>query len=101
MRVNLSALDWCVIAAYLGGILALGLRVSRGVTNSKKFFVGNRAFGKTIMIAQTLGTGTHSDQAVGVQFTLVPERIRHELLELIEELAEIAQAQAESPAECR
>jgi hypothetical protein len=43
----------------------------------------------------------HSDQAVGVQFTLVPERIRHELLELIEELAEIAQAQAESPAECR
>jgi Na+/proline symporter len=66
MRVNLSALDWCVIAAYLGGILALGLRVSRGVTNSKKFFVGNRAFGKTIMIAQALGTGTHSDQAVGV-----------------------------------
>jgi len=66
MRVNLSALDWCVIAAYLGGILALGLHVSRGVTNSKKFFVGNRAFGKTIMIAQALGTGTHSDQAVGV-----------------------------------
>jgi Na+/proline symporter len=66
MRVNLSALDWFVIAAYLGGILALGLSVSRGVTNSKKFFVGNRAFGKTIMIAQALGTGTHSDQAVGV-----------------------------------
>jgi Na+/proline symporter len=64
--VNLSALDWCVIAVYLGGILALGLWVSRGVTNSKKFFVGDRAFGKTIMIAQALGTGTHSDQAVGV-----------------------------------
>ena len=66
MSINLSVLDWCVIAAYLGGILAVGLRVSRGVTNSKKFFVGNRAFGKTIMIAQALGTGTHSDQAVGV-----------------------------------
>jgi Na+/proline symporter len=64
--VNLSALDWCVIVAYLGGILALGLWVSRGVTSSKKFFVGDRAFGKTIMIAQALGTGTHSDQAVGV-----------------------------------
>jgi len=64
--VNLSALDWCVIVAYLGGILALGLWVSRGVTNSKKFFVGDRAFGKAIMIAQALGTGTHSDQAVGV-----------------------------------
>ena len=66
MQVNLSTLDWCVIAVYLGGILALGLRVSRGVTDSKKFFVADRAFGKTIMIAQALGTGTHSDQAVGV-----------------------------------
>ena len=66
MHVSLSALDWCVIVVYLGGILALGLRASRGVTNSKKFFVGDRAFGKAIMIAQALGTGTHSDQAVGV-----------------------------------
>lgn len=66
LHVNLSTLDWCVIVAYLGGILALGLRVSRGVTNSRRFFVGDRAFGKAIMIAQALGTGTHSDQAVGV-----------------------------------
>ncbi len=66
MHVNLSNLDWCVIVLYLGGITVLGLYVSRKVKTSKEFFVGNRAFGKAVMIAQALGTGTHSDQAVGV-----------------------------------
>jgi len=33
---------------------------------SEGFFMGNRAFGKVVMLAQSLGTGTHSDQAVGV-----------------------------------
>ncbi|HEY1502106.1 MAG TPA: PilZ domain-containing protein [Acidobacteriaceae bacterium] len=40
----------------------------------------------------------HSDQVVGVQFTLVTERARRQLLELIDELAEIAEAQEDSPA---
>src|SRR5260370_33384638 len=66
MHVNLSNLDWCVIVLCLGGIPVLGLYVSRKVKTSKEFFVGNRAFGKAVMIAQALGTGTHSDQAVGV-----------------------------------
>ena len=66
MHLKLSVLDWSVIVVYLGGIMALGLRASRGVKSSKQFFVGDRGFGKAIMIAQALGTGTHSDQAVGV-----------------------------------
>lgn len=66
MHTNLSKLDWCVILGYLFGITGLGLYVSRKVKTSQEFFVGNRAFGKAIMIAQALGTGTHSDQAVGV-----------------------------------
>lgn len=66
MQVNLSGLDWCVIIFYLGGITALGLYASRKVKTSAGFFSGDRSFGKAVMLAQALGTGTHSDQAVGV-----------------------------------
>lgn len=66
MHANLSVLDWLVIALYLGGITGLGLYVSRKVKTSEGFFIGDRAFGKAVMLAQALGTGTHSDQAVGV-----------------------------------
>jgi len=66
MKINLSALDWLVLAVYLGGITVIGLIASRKVKTSEGFFMGNRAFGKLVMLAQSLGTGTHSDQAVGV-----------------------------------
>jgi len=66
MHAKLSLLDWAVVGAYLSGTTALGLYVSKRVRTSEGFFMGNRAFGKAIMIAQNLGTGTHSDQAVGV-----------------------------------
>jgi Na+/proline symporter len=66
MHAKLSLVDWIVVGAYLGGTTALGLYVSKRVRTSEGFFMGNRAFGKAIMIAQNLGTGTHSDQAVGV-----------------------------------
>ena len=66
MRLNLSGLDLWVIVLYLSGISVLGLYISRKVKSSKGFFVGNRTFGKAVMIAQALGTGTHSDQAVVV-----------------------------------
>lgn len=66
MHITLSKLDWCVLAAYMLGITAIGLRVSRKVKTSAGFFLGNRSFGKMIVLAQALGTGTSTDQAVGV-----------------------------------
>ena len=63
---HLQILDWVVLFCYLGGITALGVSVSRRVRNTSGFFLGNRRFGKAVMIAQAMGTGTHSDQAVGV-----------------------------------
>lgn len=66
MLLGLSILDRIVVAVYLGGITVLGLYVSRKVKTSEGFFMGGRAFGKAVMLAQSLGTGTHSDQAVGV-----------------------------------
>src|SRR5688572_1769866 len=63
---GLTAADLIVVIAYLSGITAIGMHVSRRVKNTAGFFIGERKFGKALMIAQTLGTGTHSDQAVGV-----------------------------------
>ncbi len=66
MRQGLSPLDIVVLAVYVTGITAIGLWASRGVRSTSGFFMGERRFGKALMIAQSLGTGTHSDQAVSV-----------------------------------
>jgi Na+/proline symporter len=63
---GLGGIDTAVVVGYLAGIAILGVTVSRKVRNTSAFFLGDRKFNKAIMIAQALGTGTHSDQAVGV-----------------------------------
>jgi Na+/proline symporter len=63
---GLSTLDIIVLVAYLLGIAALGIYTVRRVKGTHGFFMGERRFGKVLMMAQALGTGTHSDQAVGV-----------------------------------
>jgi Na+/proline symporter len=65
-QAHLQIADWAVLLCYLGGITAFGVLVSRRVRDTSGFFLGNRRFGKAVMIAQAMGTGTHSDQAVGV-----------------------------------
>jgi Na+/proline symporter len=63
---GLSTLDLAVIIAYLAGITVFGLYVSRRVKDTEGFFMGNRRFGKSLMIAQALTTGTRADYAIGV-----------------------------------
>jgi Na+/proline symporter len=63
---GLSGGDAAVLIGYLAGITVLGVVVSRRVRTTSGFFLGERKFGKAVMVAQALGTGTHSDQAVGV-----------------------------------
>jgi Na+/proline symporter len=63
---GLSKLDLAVIVAYLAGITAFGLYVSRRVKDTEGFFMGNRRFGKSLMVAQALTTGTRADYAIGV-----------------------------------
>jgi Na+/proline symporter len=63
---GLSTLDLAVIIAYLVGITAFGLYVSRRVKDTEGFFMGNRRFGKSLMVAQALTTGTRADYAIGV-----------------------------------
>lgn len=63
---GLSKLDLAVICTYLAGITAFGLYVSRRVKDTDGYFMGNRRFGKALMIAQALTTGTRADYAIGV-----------------------------------
>jgi len=63
---RLSRLDLWIVALYLLGITVLGLYASRRVRDSTSFFIGGRRFGKLLMLAQSLGSGTHADQATGV-----------------------------------
>src|SRR5262249_52299121 len=63
---GLSKLDLAVVIAYLAGITAFGLYVSRRVKDTEGFFMGNRRFGKLLMVAQALTTGTRADYAIGV-----------------------------------
>jgi Na+/proline symporter len=63
---GLSKLDLAVVFAYLAGITAFGLYVSRRVKDTEGFFMGNRRFGKSLMVAQALTTGTRADYAIGV-----------------------------------
>ncbi|MGD8239421.1 MAG: sodium:solute symporter family protein, partial [Armatimonadota bacterium] len=58
--------DIVTLIVFLVGITALGYFSKRAVQNREDFFLGGRRFGKTMMAFHAFGTGTHTDQAVGV-----------------------------------
>jgi Na+/proline symporter len=62
---GLHAADIAVIGLYLVGVAIIGLRSARGIKLSADFFMPRR-FGKLMMVMFSFGSGTHSDQAVGV-----------------------------------
>jgi len=64
--LGLELIDWIVIVIYLLGITAVGLWAVKKVRSSASFFIGDRKFGKVMMAFFMFGSGTHSDQAVGV-----------------------------------
>ena len=64
--LGITPIDWLVILGYLLGITVLGIWTVRMVKSSASFFISERKFGSLMMIFFNFGTGTHSDQAVGV-----------------------------------
>jgi len=64
--LGLGFLDWLVIAGYLLGITIVGVWTAKRVKSTSSFFIGDRQFGKIMMMFFTFGAGTHTDQAVGV-----------------------------------
>lgn len=57
--------DIAVVGFYLVGVAALGVWSGRRIRLSADFFMPRR-FGKLMMVMFSFGSGTHSDQAVGV-----------------------------------
>ena len=63
---GLHILDLVVLFGYLILIVFIGLWASRKVKNTGDFFLAGRRLGKFMTAMLNFGTGTHSDQAVGV-----------------------------------
>ena len=63
---GVSWIDWLVLIFYLAVIAVIGVSAAKRVRNAASFFIGDRKFGKVMMMFFTFGTGTHSDQAVSV-----------------------------------
>ncbi|MCC6797986.1 MAG: sodium:solute symporter family protein [Candidatus Hydrogenedentes bacterium] len=62
---GLDTIDIVVLLVYLVGTTALGVWVGRGAKSMSEFFMP-RKFGITMMMMTAFGSGTASDQAVGV-----------------------------------
>ena len=62
---GLAIADLAVLVVYLLGITVVGIWMARRVKSIADFFMPRR-FGKSMMMMHAFGTGTHSDQAVGV-----------------------------------
>jgi len=62
---GVHVVDIAVLVVYFVGITLIGLWAARRVKNMGDFFMP-RTFGKTMLVAHAFGTGTHSDQAVGM-----------------------------------
>ena len=59
-------IDWVIVAAYLIGVTLLGTSSARRVKTSSNFFISDRQSGKLLMTFFSFGTGTNTDQAIGV-----------------------------------
>ena len=64
--MDISTLDWAVIAIYFVIITAIGLVVGWRVRRTGEYFLGGRRFGPWIMIGQTFGVGTHAEMPVAL-----------------------------------
>jgi Na+/proline symporter len=63
---SLSLLDWVIIVAYFLVVAGIGYWAARKVKNTNQYFLGQRGFGKWLMMAQSFGVGTHAEQPVAL-----------------------------------
>jgi Na+/proline symporter len=65
-ELELTALDWWVVAGYLALTALVGLLAGLRVKDTSHYFLGSRRFGKLLMIGQSFSTGTHADMPVSL-----------------------------------
>ncbi|MFZ4621912.1 MAG: sodium:solute symporter family protein [Bacteroidota bacterium] len=61
---GISLIDIAVIIVYVSLIFWLGWRAKKQVATSGDYFMGNRRGSKLMMIANAIGAGTHTNQAI-------------------------------------
>jgi Na+/proline symporter len=65
-EIQIAPMDWIVLIVYLIGICAIGVIAGYKVKDTEHYFLGNRRFGKWIMMGQSFGTGTHAEMPVSL-----------------------------------
>ncbi|MFA8342477.1 MAG: sodium:solute symporter [Rhodothermaceae bacterium] len=63
---GLTYFDFSIILLYVLIIVYMGWRTKKKVASSGDYFMGGRKGSKFMMIANALGAGTHTDQAIAV-----------------------------------
>lgn len=64
--MNISLLDWLVVAAYFVFIAGIGIYVGLRVKDTDHYFMGKRRFGRWLMMGQSFGVGTHAEMPVSL-----------------------------------
>ena len=64
--IDMAPIDWLVLIGYLALVVGIGFVASTRIKGTDHYFLGNRGFGKVVMIAQSFGTGTHAEMPVSL-----------------------------------
>ena len=64
--MNIAPADWIVLVLYLLFIGAVGIIAGRRVKDTGHYFLGQRGFGKWLMMGQSFGVGTHAEMPVSL-----------------------------------
>ncbi len=64
--MQIATADWIVLIGYMVIMVAIGLAAALKVKNTKHYFLGDRKFGKWLMIGQSFGIGTHAEMPVSL-----------------------------------
>jgi Na+/proline symporter len=66
INLQLTFADWFVLIVYLALMALIGILAGLRVRGTDHYFLGNRGFGKWLMIGQSFGIGTHAEMPVSL-----------------------------------
>jgi Na+/proline symporter len=66
IELHLTRLDWIILVGYLVVIGIIGVAAGLRVRETEHYFLGNRGFGRWLMIGQSFGVGTHAEMPVSL-----------------------------------
>ena len=64
--MQMGFLDWLIVGGYLALLGAVGIVATLRVKNTGQYFLGERRFGKLLMVAQSFSVSTHAEMPVSL-----------------------------------